>query len=382
MLPVVVVSDHGQKRIKAKHPWIFSNELVKKPDAAPGDPVQVHDHTGRIIATGYYNPQTLIAVRILSFNKPFDLEARLRKANDRRSSYADNIYRMVYGESDGLPGLIVDRYLDTLVMQLLTAGMDRMTEQIIQCLQTLIRPARILLRNDSPYRELEGLDLKTEWVEGCASGDDGFEMDGLRFSVDFETGQKTGFFLDQRENRKRLRQYGAADSLLDVFCYSGAWSCYGAAAGIRHITAVDSSADALEWTRKNAGNNGYSITTIAADGPEFLRSVAGGNERYDRIVLDPPAFCKSKRHLDAALRAYREINLRALKSLKPGGILFTCSCSQPVSTPVFLEILHQAVTASGRQFVLRELLFQPPDHPVLLSFPESHYLKCAILQEW
>ena len=381
-LPVAVIHDTGKKRIKGNHPWIFSNELLRKPDAAAGEWVEIQDRSGHYLATGYYNPHTLIAIRILTFQRTFDPAERIQNAfRFREKHYRDKIYRLIYSESDGLPGLIVDRYEETLVIQILTAGMEKLRDQVLSVLQDLIQPKQILLRNDSPYRKLEGLEQQVDWYHGSPVTVEWIEVDGLKFLIDYEQGQKTGFFLDQRENRKRLLSYGPADSLLDVFSYTGAWAMYGAAAGIPKILAVDSSQEALQKAEQNAAANGYRITTIVADAPEFLRELSGSAERYDRIVLDPPPFCKSKRHLASATRAYREINLRAMKSLSPGGLLFSCSCSQPVTSEIFLEILRQAAVASGRRFFLREILFHPPDHPILVGFPESHYLKCAILQE-
>jgi 23S rRNA (cytosine1962-C5)-methyltransferase len=382
IVPVAVLSDAGKKRIKAKHPWIFSNELAVRPDASPGDLVQVQDQGGRYVATGYYNPHTLIAIRILSFQKTFDLKERIQLALQARARhYGDNsVYRVIYSESDGIPGLIADRYNKTLVLQMLTAGIEKMRPQIVDALIDAVNPERILLRNDSAYRNLEGLDQKTEWIFGDPIAEEIVEMDGLKFWIQYESGQKTGFFLDQRENRKRLQHYGTAESLLDVYSFTGSWALYGAAAGIQEITTVDTSQEALQIAVRNAELNHFSLHTIADDGAEYLRKMAASAQRFSRIVLDPPAFCKSKRHLKSATRAYREINLRAMKCLKPGGILFTCSCSQPVTPEIFLNIIRQAAIASGRQFYLRELMFQPPDHPILMNFPESHYLKCAVLQ--
>jgi 23S rRNA (cytosine1962-C5)-methyltransferase len=381
MHPVAVLGEAGKKRIKGKHPWIFSNEIERKPEAQAGDIVEIQDRGGAYIATGYYNPRTLIAIRILTFYRSFNLKQRIDNAFAfRKKHYTDRIYRIIYSESDGIPGIVADRYNDTLVLQLLTAGVEKMKAELLDHLIRILSPARVLLRNDSPYRKLEGLDQNIEWVFGTPASEEILEMDGMRFWIEYETGQKTGFFLDQRENRKRLQHYGSADSLLDVYAYTGSWSLYGAAAGIEEIIAVDSSEHALQQIARNAELNHCTIRTIASDGAEYLRTMASGEQRFERIVLDPPAFCKSKRHLSAATRAYREINLRAMKCLKPGGLLFTCSCSQPVKPEIFLEIVRQAATASGRQFYLREFLLQPPDHPILVNFPESHYLKCAILQ--
>jgi 23S rRNA (cytosine1962-C5)-methyltransferase len=380
-LPVAIITGAGKKRIKGNHPWIFSNELHRKPEATTGEWVEVQDQSGHYVATGYYNPSTLIAIRILTFHKTFDVAQRVQNAfSIRNKHYPDRVYRLIYSESDGLPGLIVDRYNETLVVQIQTAGMEGLREQVFSVLKDLLQPKRILLRNDSPYRKLEGLEKQVEWYYGSSLAEEWIEVDRLKFLVNYEQGQKTGFFLDQRENRKRLRHYGSADSMLDVFSFTGAWSIYGFAAGIQKVVAVDSSQEALRKAEQNSIANGYRITTIVADAPEFLRESSGSAERYDRIVLDPPAFCKSRSHLASATRAYREINLRAMKCLSPGGVLFSCSCSQPVTTEIFLKILHQAAVASGRRFFLRELLLQPPDHPILIGFPESHYLKCAVLE--
>lgn len=380
-LPVVVVSDRARKRLKSKHPWVFSNEIEQKPQCASGDSVSVRDREGNFIAAGYYNPHTLIAVRILTFHGPFNLAERLEQAvSIRRPLYPDNICRLVHGESDALPGLVVDRYRDTVVAQFLTAGMERMKDQVVAELIRVIRPERILLRNDSHYRSLEGLQAEIQWVYGEPLERETLEMDGLKFVIRYTTGQKTGFFLDQRENRNQILRHAGGESMLDAFCYTGSWSLYGARAGFQRITAVDSSKDALESVEENARLNECSIRTVESDVVEFLRKKYSTPERYDLIVLDPPAFAKSKKHLDQAMRGYREINLRAMKLLNKDGVLITCSCSQPLTPDLFEDMLRKAAADSGRAFQLVEMRYQPPDHPVLLHFPESHYLKCAILR--
>jgi 23S rRNA (cytosine1962-C5)-methyltransferase len=380
-IPVAVISDRAKRRIKGKHPWIFSNELQTRPAATAGEIVEIQDGKGHRFATGYYNPHTLIAIRILSFNAPFDLRSRLQEAYAvRQKHYSDSIYRLAYGESDGLPGLIVDRYAQTLVVQILTAGMEKMQQEAIDVLKELLQADRILLRNDNPYRELEGLPQKVEWIYGEPLERDVVEMDELKFLIDFSTGQKGGFFLDQRENRKRLASFARAGRMLDAFAYTGAWSLYAAKAGMNPITAIDSSEDALAIARENARLNQAPLETIRTDVFEFLRAQYSKPERYDLIVLDPPAFAKSKRHLTEAIKGYREINLRAMKLLNKDGVLMTCSCSQPVTTDLFLEILRQAAADSGRSFEALDILYQSPDHPVLLQFPESHYLKCVVLK--
>src|SRR5262245_28140635 len=377
----VVISSRGKKRLKSKHPWIFSNEIVEKPDVSAGEVVEIHHEPGHRIATGYYNPHTLIAVRILSFHQEFDLQARIAKALDfRRQHYSDLTYRWIYGESDGLPGLIVDRYSQTLVAQILTVGMEKLRNEIITSLVEFGSPTRILLRNDSSYRELEGLPKQVEWVYGDPVDKEIIELDDLKFEVNYTEGQKTGFFLDQQTNRQRLSKYAHGEKMLDVFSYSGGWSLYGAKSGLRNITCVDSSAEALKSATRNAELNNFKLNCIEQDAFQFLRDAYSSKDRYDVIVLDPPAFCKSKRQLVEAVRGYREINVRAMKLLERDGVLFTCSCSQPVTPELFVDILRQAAADSGRSFKMLELLLHPLDHPVLLQFPESLYLKCAILQ--
>jgi 23S rRNA (cytosine1962-C5)-methyltransferase len=380
--PAIVISDRARKRLKGKHPWVFSNEITdKSPDLPAGEIVEIHDEQRHRIALGYFNPHTLIAARILSYHFEFDLRDRISKALEfRKRNFDHDVYRLVYGESDGLPGLIVDRYSETLVAQILTAGMERFRNEIINSLIQTTSPARILLRNDSSYRELEGLSKSIEWVHGTPVESSVIEVDGLKLEVRFIEGQKTGFFLDQQTNRQRLRKYASGSNMLDVFSYSGAWSMYAAQAGIHEITVVDSSADALNGAMRNAELNQFKISCIQEDAFKFLRNAYSSEKRYDLIVLDPPAFAKSKKHLKEAVKGYREINLRAMKLLSRNGVLATCSCSQPVSEELFVGILQQAAADSGRVFHLRELLLHPPDHPVLLNFPESLYLKCAFLQ--
>jgi 23S rRNA (cytosine1962-C5)-methyltransferase len=377
----VIISNRAKKRLKGKHPWIFSNEIVEKLDVSAGEVVEIRDEEDHRIATGYFNPHTLIAVRVLSYHHEFDLRDRIAKAlGFRRLHYQNLVYRWIYGESDGLPGLIVDRYSQTLVVQILTAGMERLRNEIIACLVEFSSPARILFRNDSSYRELEGLPKQIEWVYGDPVNQEIIELDDLKFELNYTEGQKTGFFLDQQTNRQRLSKYAHGERMLDVFSYSGGWSVYGAKAGLREILAVDSSAEALKSAARNAELNNFRLDCVEQDAFQFMREAYSSKERYDVIVLDPPAFCKSKRQLVEAVRGYREINLRAMKLLERDGVLFTCSCSQPVTPEIFIDVLRQAAADSGRTFRMNELLLHPMDHPVLLQFPESLYLKCAVLQ--
>ncbi len=380
MRPTVIITHRAKKRIKGKHPWIFSNEIEFKPDVPAGTLVEIKDPAEHFLGIGYYNPNTLIAVRILSTHSTFDLEEQIRISCQRRGQDWAPLHRLVYSESDALPGLIVDRYYGTLVAQILTAGMEAFRDRIVAALIETIHPERILLRNDSSYRQLEGLPLQVEWVHGNPLDHEILDVDGMKFLVHYEKGQKTGFFLDQQQNRRRLAHFARGDAMLDAFCYTGSWAVYAARAGMKRITAVDSSGEALASARQNAELNGYSIITIADDVFDYLRKQYSGPERYDVIVLDPPAFCKSKRHLDQALRGYLDINLHAMKLLNKDGVLFTFSCSQAVTPEIFVDMLRSAAASSGRAFILHEILSQPPDHPILLNFPESHYLKGAVIQ--
>jgi 23S rRNA (cytosine1962-C5)-methyltransferase len=375
-----------ERRVLRGHPWIFSNELVEVPaDAAPGEIVDVVGASGGFVGRGSFNPRTLIAVRLLTRKQePVDaafLQARIRKARDLRESLGlGDSYRAVYSEGDGLPGLIVDRYGDTLVVQLLTAGMDRMQDDIIAALRAVYAPGAVVLRNDGASRALEGLGQEVRVAVGEVAGPVTFEESGIRFRADVLGGQKTGFFFDQRENRLAFRGLAKGRRTLDCFCYVGAWALAAAKAGASEVTGIDSSANAVGLAAENAGLNGLEARFIAADVFESLREYERQKERFGCIVLDPPAFVKSRAKVREALKGYKEINLRALRLLEPGGVLVTCSCSHHIDEALFREMLIDAAFSAGRQARLLEMRSQARDHPVLLAARETQYLKCAILQ--
>lgn len=374
-------------RILSGHLWIFSNEIVGTPKRfEPGEIVEVSDRAGHILGTGYINPHSLIAIRLLSdeterIDKDF-LRKRIRKALDyRKRLYPDSdSFRIVYSEGDLLPGLIVDKYSDVIVLQILTAGMERLKDIIVDILDELFHPVSIILRNDSPFRRLEGLALEKGIIKGEVTGVVIKEAE-LSFYVDTLSGQKTGFFLDQRENRIAFSKLINKGKGLDLFCYSGAWAIHMAACDA-DVVGVDESEYAIEISIKNAELNKLSnkCRFLKADVFDFIEGEIKNGNRYDFIVLDPPAFVKSREKIREAAKAYRKINANAMRLLNEGGLIATSSCSHHISREAFLEILRSAAKDAGRRFRLIEMRSQAKDHPVLLSMPETEYLKCAILE--
>jgi len=373
------------RRIVRGHPWVFSNELQRLDgDVAPGDIVDVLDASGRFIGRGYVNPHSLIAVRILTRTREEIgvefLRKRIAVARALRTSLAfGDSFRAMFSEGDGLPGLIVDKYAGVLVVQSLTAGIDRMQDDIVTALREEYGPSAIVLRNDTGSRALEGLPQETRVVHGSITGPVTIEESGIRYSVDVLEGQKTGFFFDQRENRLALRDYVHGRRTLDCFCYVGAWSISAARFGAAEVIGLDSSEKAIALATANAALNGLSARFQKADVFDELRALEKQRERFGCIILDPPAFVKSRARVREALKGYKEINLRAMKLLEPGGVLVTCSCSHHIDQDLFREMLIDAAHSAGRQARLLELRSQSRDHPVLLAARETQYLKCAIL---
>ncbi|MDA8387160.1 MAG: class I SAM-dependent rRNA methyltransferase [Nitrospiraceae bacterium] len=380
-------------RLLGGHRWVFSNELAKSPRGfAPGQLVELHDHGENFLGIGYINPDSLISVRVLTrIREPIDLaffRKRIEAAMRFRERFLKNeqAVRLVYSEADGLPGLIADRYGDVVVLQLLTAGMEAMKDLVLDAIDALVRPRAIVLKNDSRSRALEGLPAYKEVARGALDPLPVIGEDGVLFEIDPLGGQKTGFFLDQRENRLSFKGMlsGEPDGVgLDLFGYAGGWGLHLAHAGARKVVLVDESEGALARARKNAGLNGLEdkMEFVRADVFDFLEGeIRQGNARYDFIVMDPPAFVKSAKKIKEAVRAYTLLNSRCMRLLKPGGLLATSSCSYHLARPEFLDMLRAAAkSAGGRDFLLVEQRFQGRDHPVLLSMPESEYLKCAFL---
>lgn len=374
-----------ERRILRGHPWIFSNELRDLPkELAPGDIVDILDASGRFIGRGYCNPRSLIAVRILTrIQEPIDgdfLRKRIAAAHTRRTTLGfGESYRAFFSEGDGLPGLIVDKYADTLVVQSLTAGTDILQDDLLTALRDEYAPKAIVLRNDTASRALEGLALDKRVVFGSLDGPVTIEEAGIAYHVDVLEGQKTGFFFDQRENRLALREYVRGRRALDCFCYVGAWSLSAARAGAAEVTGLDASERAIALARENAALNSLAVQFRIADVFDELRVLERQRERFGCIVLDPPAFVKNRAKVREALKGYKEINLRAMKLLEPGGVLVTCSCSHHIDPALFQEMLVDAAYSAGRQARVLEMRSQARDHPVLLAAKESQYLKCAIL---
>lgn len=377
------------RRLRSGHPWIFSNEIASTSQGiAAGEIVEILSAGGEFLGLGYYNPHSLIAARLLTRRRePIDdgfFRARLTAA----SSYRAGLYpqssavRLVHGESDGLPGLVVDRYGSVLSVQLLSLGMDVRREQLLHLLQELFAPQAIVLRNDVAVRELEGLPQQVELASGSLPDELIIEEHGLRFAVDVLGGQKTGHFLDQKENHLALDGRVTGRRVLDLFCYAGSWALHAARFGAAEVTGIDISENAIALCRKNAALNGLeqNCRFERADVFDLLRELSHRRERYGAIVLDPPAFVKSKKRLDEAVKGYLTVNRRAFELLEPGGYLFTCSCSYHMERSLFLDTLRKAAAQAGRSVRLVELRGQAWDHPVLLACPETDYLKCAVLQ--
>jgi len=378
----VKVSGKGAARVAGGHPWIFSSDVMDRGEAAPGDTVRVVDPRGKPIGVAHYSSTSQISLRMLSrtvepADKPFFLR-RLTAAIAHRERVVENstACRMVYSEGDLLPGLIADRYGAYLVMQTLDQGMDRSRDLIAHCLLELLAPKGILARNDAGVRKLEALPLETAVLAGEVPERVAIEMNGLTLEADLFRGQKTGVYLDQRENYLAARRF-ARGRVLDCFTSTGGFALHGAGRA-ESVEAIDSSAPALAIGEANARANGISnITFRQADVFEFL---AGIERRYSMVVLDPPAFAKSRKMIDDALRGYKEINLRALKRLDSGGVLVTCSCSHHVSEAELLGVIAEAALDAGKVLRVLERRTQAADHPILLTVPETMYLKCLILE--
>jgi len=384
-LQTIKLKNKEERRIQRGHPWVFSNELQRTTDAfSPGELVDVLDSSGRFLGRGYINPHTLIAVRILTrkqeeIDRAF-FRKRIRAAHALRTKLGlGDSFRAVFSESDGLPGLIVDKYADTLVLQSSTAGIDNLLEDIIPALREEYSPRALVLRNDTASREIEGLAQEKRVVLGQINGPIEFEESGIRYSVDVLEGQKTGFFFDQRENRLAIKDHVRGKRTLDCFCYVGAWALSAARFGASEVTGLDSSERAITLASQNATLNGLAAQFRKADVFDELRALEQQQERFGCIILDPPAFVKSRAKVREALKGYKEINLRAMRLLEPGGALVTCSCSHHIDQELFREMLIDAAYSAGKQARLLELRSQARDHPVLLAAKETQYLKCAIL---
>jgi 23S rRNA (cytosine1962-C5)-methyltransferase len=380
------VNRKAAERVASGHPWIFTSDITDRDGVQPGAAVRVVDPRGRPLGAAHYSSTSQISLRMLS-NKvePIDRDfylRRLRAAEEHRKLvvHFSQAYRVVHAEADLLPALIVDRYGDYLVMQTLDQGMDAARHEIASCLQEMFQPRGILARNDAAVRTKEDLPLQSEILFGEVPENVTVQMNHLTLRADLQHGQKTGIFLDQRENYLAAARYVHGGRALDCFTSTGGFALH-LAGKAEHVDAVDSSEPALGTARANAAAN--EIANVAfeeADVFDVLSSYAAAHRQYSLVVLDPPAFTKSRKNLEAATSAYKEINLRALRLLGPGGVLVTCSCSHHLSEAALLEVVAQAALDSGRTLRVLERRTQSQDHPILLTVPETLYLKCILFE--
>jgi len=387
--PIVTLKPQAVKRFKTGHPWIFSNELVRMPkELEPGLIVDLKSHSGAWIGRGYFNPRSLIAVRILT-REPVEIdeiffETKLQQAQSLRERWLpdETAYRIVFGEADGLPGLVIDRYGSVLVTQFLTAGMDRLIEPVVRVLVKRFQPAAVVARNDTAARGLEGLPQEKRLLYGEVPSPLVIDKNGLSFEVDVWEGQKTGFFLDQSKNYRCLEEWANGARVLDAFCYTGAWGLHAARYGAKSVLGMDSSERAILQSRANAERNGLGPVCrfVKEDVFEGLRRLQSAGERFDLIVLDPPAFAKSRPKVKEAIRGYKEINRLAMMLLSPNGLLITCSCSHLIGPEMFRDMLVSSAADAQRSFYIADWRTQGRDHPIALGIPETQYLKCVLLQ--
>jgi len=388
-IPQLVLRKNQDRRVRGGHPWVFSNEVAEfRGTPADGDLVEVSDFRGAFLGRAYYNRKSLIAARLLTRGRD-DVDAgffvkRLERALKLRESVypGAQAVRLVYGESDQLPGVVIDRYGDVLAVQVLTLGMDVRAAMLREAIEQVFHPRGVMRMADSALRALEGLPLERGVWWGEVPEKLEVASEGFTLEVDLRTGQKTGLYLDQRENRRQAEARAQGQRVLDLFCYQGEWALHAARGGAASVLAIDSSAPALEAARRNAERNGLAerITFRQGDCFDVARELERSGERFGLVVLDPPALIKSRGQLAGGARAYREINRTAMALLADGGTLITSSCSHHLEDPLFRQVLLESARQARRPFRVLAWLAEAPDHPQLLAVPETHYLKCAVLQ--
>ena len=388
MAYVLYLKKGEERRLLAGHAWVYANEVARiEGKDKNGALAEVRAHDGRFIGRGYINHLSKILVRIFLRSEAEEeaaaLERRIRAAVSlRKTLYGEenDCCRLIFAEADDLPALIVDRYGDVLVCELLSLGMDKRRELIADILERVCAPRGIYLRGDAPVRRKEGLPLENGVLRGEVPDTVVVHENGLAMEVDVKRGQKTGYFLDQKENRLAVRRYCRGARVLDCFCNSGGFSL-NAAAVAREVTAVDISPLALEQVRANAARNGFTnIRTVCADAFEQLRAFRAAGESFDCVILDPPAFCKSAAEVPGAYRGYKDVNISGMKLVRPGGFLVTCSCSHYMTMPLFEKMLRESARDCGRRAKILDVRVQAPDHPALLAADETSYLKAYFLQ--
>ena len=385
----LVVRSDGAARVRRGHPWVFSNEVRGRvADFEPGEIVAVEDSRGEFLGTATVNPRSLILARVISEERETMDVDFFRRRLARALAWRERLfpgataYRLAYGEGDGLPGLVVDRYGDALVVQASTAGMDLRLGEIADALEALLEPRVILERNDIPVRALEGLELRRGVLRGVFEGPAVVEEGGVRFEVDLLGGQKTGYYFDHRDNRAALAPLARAGEVLDVFAYVGAWGLIAARAGASRVTLVDTSIEALALARHNAKANALAdrCEFIEADAFDAIRALHRAGRLFDAVVVDPPAFVKSRKRLAEGVRGYRDLNAGAAALVRDGGILATSSCSYHLAWDLFERMVADAVGRGRRRAIVLRRGGQGADHPSPLLLPEAAYLKCLIVR--
>jgi len=384
MIPTLTISTRGEQRLRGGHPWIYRTD-VGEVQAGPGDIVVVQNVKGRTLGSALYSDRSQIAIRMLTYGEQVADEALIAERIGSAITFRESLhldataYRLVHGEGDLLPSLVVDRYGDYVVIQALSQGMDRLVPVVVRTLKARLNPKGILARNDPRTRILEGLPQTVEVLDGDVPELITVSECGVAYDVDLRNGQKTGLFLDQRENREAAARY-AHGRVLDCFSYNGGFAMTLAPKATETI-AFDVSEDAVARVRANAERNGLKVDARVGNVFDELRGLDRTKERFDTIVLDPPAFAKTKSAVEKAVTGYKEINLRALKLLNPGGFLVTCSCSYNISESMFAQIVYEAAMDADTHVTLVERRMQGRDHPVLLGVPETYYLKCFIVRK-
>lgn len=389
--PTIQLKPGTHRRAMGGHPWVYSNEITMTAEAKalpPGTLVRLLAHDGRPLGTAMFNPHTLIAARLIAaepdaaIDRDF-LARRLEQAKALRDRlFGTPHYRLIHAEADGLPGAVIDRYGDVVVLQLNSAGMDALAGELTAAIETVLAPAAILLRNDSGARTLEGLPLETRWLKGERAGPIEIRENGARFLADLREGQKTGWFFDQRENRAGVAALAAGQRMLDLYCYGGGFAIQAALAGATEAIGIDRSEPALALATEAAALNGVAERCRFARGEVFaeLDRLRDGGQRFGIVVADPPAFVKSKKDIGAGSRAYRKLARMSASVVAPGGFLFIASCSHNMETGAFAEEVRRGVQDAGRSARILRRSGAAADHPVHPALPESAYLKAELLQ--
>ena len=384
MIASLKLKPNATARVRSGHPWVFGNECEQLlPAQHDGEVIECRDAKGRFLGTGIYNSKSQIVWRRLSRDRvTLDaayLRTALQAALSRRAGLGD-FMRLVWSESDDLPGVVVDQFGDTLVAQVQTLAMEKRAAVLSDLLAELAQPAEIIFRNDANIRRLEGLPLEVTTRSGQPWEPRWAKIDGFEYWLDLQGGQKTGFYLDQRLQHAAVAKYAAGRRVLDAFCNQGSFALHCARAGAASVRGLDSAFDAVGQAKKNAARNGLTVEFVAANVFDWFTAQRDAAPAWDLIVLDPPPFAKSKSALEGALRGYKELNLRAMKALAPGGILATYACSHHMQDRELRQVLSEAASDAKRRVHVLEWCHQPPDHPVLVTMPESEYLRGYILR--